>query len=79
MFKTFYPDIWMDSTYDIDFEYYYRAGYRGVIFDIDNTLVPHDADADDKAEALFKRLKSIGVFAVVVLFAFSLFMRNISD
>ncbi len=60
MLEKFYPDSWVDSTYEIDYEYYYRMGYRGIIYDIDNTLVPHGADADDKAIALFKRLKSIG-------------------
>lgn len=39
----FYPDVYLDSTYDIDFETLYREGFRGVIFDIDNTLVPHGA------------------------------------
>ncbi len=60
MFKNFYPDEYLDSTYSIDFEKIYAEGYRGVIFDIDNTLVEHDADADDRAVALFKRLRGIG-------------------
>ena len=55
-----YPDEWIDSTYSIDFEAYYRHGYRGIIFDIDNTLVPHGADADERAIELFTRLKNIG-------------------
>ncbi|MEE1032522.1 MAG: YqeG family HAD IIIA-type phosphatase [Ruminococcus sp.] len=60
MFETFYPDERMNSTYDIDFEKLYEEGYRGLIFDIDNTLVPHGAPADDRAKALFARLKEIG-------------------
>lgn len=60
MFKMFYPDQWMDSTYDIPFEQLYKEGYRGLIFDIDNTLVPHGAPADQRALELFARLKSIG-------------------
>lgn len=60
LFQTFYPDDYMDSTYVIDFEKLYEKGYRGVIFDIDNTLVPHGAPADDRAKALFARLKSMG-------------------
>lgn len=60
MFEMFFPDDYLDSTYVIDFEGLYRKGYRGVIFDIDNTLVPHGAPADDRAKALFARLKSIG-------------------
>ena len=41
LFETFYPDTWVDSTYQIDFDELYKKGYRGLIFDIDNTLVPH--------------------------------------
>ena len=56
----FYPDEYLDSTYVIDFDALYRAGYRGVIFDIDNTLVPHGAPADERARALVGHLKEIG-------------------
>ena len=38
----------------------YSEGYRGLIFDIDNTLVPHGAPADKRAAALFDRLKKLG-------------------
>lgn len=60
IFRNLYPDEWVDSTYEIDFEDYYAKGYRGIIFDIDNTLVPHGADADERAIELFERLKKIG-------------------
>lgn len=55
-----YPDEWIESTYAIDFKKYYEQGYRGVIFDIDNTLVPHGADADDRAIKLIDSLKEQG-------------------
>ena len=42
--ERFYPDVYLESAYEIDFEQLYREGYRGVIFDIDNTLVPHGAN-----------------------------------
>lgn len=60
MFERFYPDEYVESAYVIDYEGMYKKGYRGVIFDIDNTLVPHGAPADERATALFKRLKAIG-------------------
>ncbi len=66
MFQKFYPGKWMDSTYDIDFNQMYKDGYRGVIFDIDNTLVPHGAPADDKAKALFAHLKELGFQACLL-------------
>ena len=62
----FYPDVYLDSTYEIDFEALYRKGFRGVIFDIDNTLVPHGAPADARSIALFERLKSIGFKSVLL-------------
>ena len=60
MLKSFYPGEYVDSTYEIDFDALYAAGYRGVIFDIDNTLVPHGARADERAKQLFWHLKQTG-------------------
>ena len=60
MFRTFYPDDYIASTYVIRFEELYQKGYRGLIFDIDNTLVPHGAPADERAIQLFGRLRQIG-------------------
>lgn len=56
----FFPDRYAASAYVIDFEKLYEKGYRGVIFDIDNTLVPHGAPADERAVRLFKHLKELG-------------------
>lgn len=60
MFNKFFPDEYMASTYMISFEKLFEEGYRGVIFDIDNTLVPHGAPADERAKKLFARLEKIG-------------------
>lgn len=60
MFEMFFPDRYVASTYVIDFEKLYEEGIRGLIFDIDNTLVPHGAPADERAIVLFERLKKIG-------------------
>ncbi|MCR5543008.1 MAG: YqeG family HAD IIIA-type phosphatase [Eubacterium sp.] len=55
-----FPTEYYDSTYSIDFQKYYDMGYRGLIFDIDNTLVPHNAMHDDRSRKLFKELREIG-------------------
>ena len=60
MLERFFPDEYVDSAYGIPFEELYRKGYRGIIFDVDNTLVPHGAPADDRAKELFARLKDLG-------------------
>ena len=61
LLRQFYPDEYLDSAYEVDYEGLYREGYRGVIFDIDNTLVPHGAPADARSIALFERLRAIGL------------------
>lgn len=66
MFDRFFPDEYVASTYVIPFEKLYEEGYRGVIFDIDNTLVPHGAPADERAEKLFRRLKKIGFSSCLI-------------
>ena len=55
-----YPGEYVDSTYVIDFDKLYKEGYRGIIFDIDNSLVPHGAPADQRAISLFTHLKELG-------------------
>lgn len=60
MLQRFYPGEYVDSTYIIDFDQLYQEGYRGIIFDIDNTLVPHGAPADERAIKLFAHLKELG-------------------
>lgn len=60
MFNCFFPDAYLDSTYEIDFDKLYEEGYRGLLFDVDNTLVPHGAPADERAKKLFAHLKELG-------------------
>ncbi|MDD3360567.1 MAG: YqeG family HAD IIIA-type phosphatase [Hespellia sp.] len=66
MFDKFFPDDYVASTYVIPFEQLYKEGYRGVIFDIDNTLVPHGAPADARAKELFVRLREIGFVSCLI-------------
>lgn len=61
MFQRFYPDEYVDSTYDIDFAKLYEEGYRAVLFDVDNTLVPHGAPADERSKKLIAQLKELGM------------------
>jgi HAD superfamily phosphatase (TIGR01668 family) len=60
MLRRFYPKRLAETSYSIDYEKLYREGYRGILFDIDNTLVEHGADASDRAIELFVRLKKLG-------------------
>ena len=64
--RNLFPDIYYDSTYLIDYEDMYRRGFRGILFDIDNTLVCHNAPQDEKSFELINRLHRIGYKTAVV-------------
>lgn len=66
MFQKFYPDYRADSAYQIDFQDWYEKGIRGVLFDIDNTLVEHGKPATDRAIALFAHLKELGLATCLI-------------
>ncbi len=65
-FRNLYPTRRIESAYDVDYEQLYADGIRGIIYDIDNTLVEHGFPADERAVALMERLRNIG-FAVLFL------------
>ena len=60
MFNKFYPDGYYSSTYKIDFKKEYENGIRGILFDIDNTLVEHGQDATKESDRLINYLKETG-------------------
>lgn len=66
MFSKFRPDIEAKSVYDIDFNGLFEEGIRGIIFDIDNTLVAHDAPCNEKSDELVSKLLEKG-FKIFIL------------
>ena len=56
MFQNLYPSEDYDSAYQIDYEGFYDKGYRGILFDVDNTLVEHDQPVTLPAIELFENL-----------------------
>lgn len=60
MFKIFYPYEYVESVFSIDYKKLYDKGYRGIIFDIDNTLVHHGDDSTKEIDELFKIIQNIG-------------------
>ena len=65
MFQNFYPNKLIRSVYELNWEELSRT-YGGVIFDIDNTLVPHGAAADETAIQLFARIHNLGMKTMLV-------------
>lgn len=66
MLETFYPHSEVSSAYEIEYEALYAKGYRGIIYDVDNTLVPHGAPADERAIRHWEYLRSIGYDTVLL-------------
>ncbi len=60
MLHIFYPDEYADSAYIIDYKSLYQQGIRGLLFDVDNTLVEHGADATEKAITFIRNLEDMG-------------------
>lgn len=60
MLNEFYPYEYVDSVFVIDYNKLYDKGYKGIIFDIDNTLVHHGDDSTKEIDALFKVIQNIG-------------------
>ena len=61
MGKNLHPDFYCDNIYEINFETLFERGIRGLIFDIDNTLVKDGVRVPDQENLeLFEKLKSMG-------------------
>lgn len=66
MINRMVPDRYAVSAYAVDYDALYAEGVRGIIFDIDNTLVEPNAPADERSVRLFGRLHRMG-FQTVIL------------
>ena len=66
MFETFYPGNYVDSAYGDPIRKTYERGYRGIIFDVDNTLVPTVHRQMRGRSNCFERLRAIG-FSTCIL------------
>lgn len=66
MYQSLFPSDDYDSAYDIDYCSYYEKGYRGILFDVDNTLVEHGEPVTIRAIELFGRLKETGFKTCII-------------
>ena len=62
-----FPDIYIQSVYELPLETLKQKGIRGLIFDIDNTIAPYDVPEPDKTLIQwFEMLKQQG-FRICIL------------
>ena len=66
MIQKYFPGEYAASVFDLDYHKLYQRGYRGVILDIDNTLVPHGADSTPEVDALFDEIHSAGLKTILL-------------
>lgn len=66
MLKSYYPYEYVESVFAIDYKKLYDMGFRGIIFDIDNTLVPHGDNSTPEVDALFKEIHAAGIKTVLL-------------
>ena len=66
MLEKYFPKLMTDKVQDIDLNFLRNKGIKGLLLDIDNTLVPHGKEADDNAVAWIERLKASGFRVCIV-------------
>ena len=65
MFDRF-PCEYVEDVNSIDYAALLRKGYSALIFDIDNTLVPHGTDSTPQVDAFFTRLHAMGFHTLLL-------------
>lgn len=59
MLRKLYPKLYLGSIFELDLEELKKEGIKGLIFDIDNTLVPYDvAEPTKEIIELFNTLRN---------------------
>ena len=67
MIKRLYPTQYIQSIFDLDIEKIKEEGIKGIIFDIDNTLVPYDvAEPTQEIISFFDDIQKAGMGITLV-------------
>ncbi len=67
MMNKLFPTNYLPSIFEIDVEELKRRGKKGIIFDIDNTLVPYDVEEPPKAIIdFFDKIREAGLKITLV-------------
>ena len=66
MLEKYYPYEYAQSVFQIDYQKLYDRGFRGIIFDIDNTLVHHGDSSTSEIDDLFRRIQGIGLKTILL-------------
>lgn len=61
LFNKIFPDAYVESVFDLDYQKIVENGYKALIFDIDQTLVMHGEPATSEIEGLFRWIHTLGL------------------
>lgn len=61
MLKKYYPYEYVEDVFCIDYQKLFNMGFKGIIFDLDNTLVAHGKKSTKEVDELFKNIQNIGL------------------
>lgn len=61
-----YPDLYLDSVKNINPELLKKNNIKGLIIDVDNTLIDYDRNLLDGAESWCKNIKDEGIRCIIL-------------
>ena len=61
-----YPDLYLDSVKNINPELLRKKNIKGLIIDVDNTLIDYDRNLIEGAESWSKNLKDEGIRCIIL-------------
>ena len=61
-----YPDLYLDSVKNINPELLRKNNIKGLIIDVDNTLIDYDRNLIEGAESWSKNLKDEGIRCIIL-------------
>lgn len=67
MLELFCPDLYISNIYAIDIEYIKKRNIKGLLIDLDNTLLAWDSfEVDDKLKTWVKKCMNNGLFLCIL-------------
>lgn len=63
----FFPDLYLKTVYDLKSEYLKKNGIKGIIFDLDDTLVKHGSqETTEELATYIEKFKDFGFKVIIV-------------
>ena len=64
--KSLFPHDRIKTAYDVDYKALKSSGIKAIFFDIDNTLVFHDAPSNEDSKSLIEKIHNEGLIVYLI-------------